>query len=139
MRFCIPHWEALKKAITVRGLNDLVPVSGEEAMKREVSHMEGQKITRANFDPLMGAHWTLVNNAMEYIQKVGGNPLALMVQNPDHPEHECPICYLNFLSDEHDRLCLDPNCPKEKGLRFEHWIDKAADGCVEYVKNLPAE
>jgi hypothetical protein len=138
MKFCMPHWEALKKAIAVRGLNDFVSVGGKEALAREVGDLKGEKKTRANFDPLMGAHWTIVNNAMQQITAVGGSPFALMMPNPEHPELECPICHLNFLSAEHDRLCTDPACLKVKGQRFEDWIDKAADGCAEYVKTLPA-
>lgn len=139
MKFCTAHWDALRKAINVRGLSDFVSADGKEAINREVGSLQGKKVTRANFDPLMSAHWTLVRNATAHIDAVGGNALAMLIPNPEHPEHRCPICYLNFLSDEHDRLCTDPACPKVKGLRFDGWIEKAADGCAEYVKTLPAE
>lgn len=86
----------------------------------------------------MGAHNAIVSNALEMIKSIGQNPLMLMAGDPDHPEWECPICCLNWLSLEHDRTCTEPACKKPKGLTFDDWIDKAADGAMEHIKTLPA-
>lgn len=136
MKFCQHHWDALKQAIKSRGLFDLVARDGHEALEQAVGELKGEPKTLKNFDPLMSAHWQIVNNAMETLGAIGANPLALMASDPDHPECECPICYLNYLSEEHDRTCTEPTCTKKKGLRFDDWIQKAADGALEYSKTL---
>ena len=138
MKFCQTHWNNLRQAIKARGLWDMVAGSGEEAVQQAKDQLGGKEQTKENFDPLMAAHWTICNNAMDTLKRIGANPLALLTQPPeDHPEWECPLCYLNYLSAEHDRTCMDPNCTKTKGLTFDIWIDKAADGVLEYVKELP--
>lgn len=136
MKFCQNHWSALKLAITKRGLGDFVSADGREAIQREISHMQGEPTTKENFDPLMGAHWMIANRAMQTLSAIGANPLALMAENPEHPEYECPICYLNILSAEHDRTCTEPNCNKPKGLTFDDWIDSVADHIKGEVERL---
>lgn len=139
MQFCNNHWTALRKAITSRGLSDFVSNDGHEAIQREVGHLQGQPSTRENFDPLMAAHWAICNRAMETINHIGGNPLALMLKDLEHPERECPICYLNYLSAEHDRTCTEPTCKKPKGLTFDDWIESVADHIKQTVAALPNE
>lgn len=137
MKFCQPHWDRLRHAIQARGLSDLIAKDGAEAAQQMRDDIEGKPKTLDTFDPLMAAHWMIVNNAMEMIKGVGGNPLALMCQDSEHPELECPICHLNFLSAEHDRTCTEPNCKKKRGQTFDDWIDKAADGAAEQAKTMP--
>lgn len=135
MKFCVPHWEALRVAIKQRGLKVLMSETGEEAVTKMARSLEeGPSID--NYDPLMSAHWAIAGNAMEHAKRVGGNPLCILSPPPEHPEWGCPICFLNFLSDEHDRICGDPACSKPKGMRFDDWIDKAADGQVEAWKAM---
>jgi len=136
MKFCPSHWDRLKQAIKSRGLFDLVAGSGEEAAERVAGELKGAPTTISNFDPLMGAHNRIVHNTMEYLSKVGINPLTLFSHAPEHPELECPICYLNWLSVEHDRTCTNPNCPRPRGLSFDDWIDKAADGAARFAASL---
>lgn len=135
MKFCQNHWDALKKAIAGRGLFDFVSKDGKEALDREASHAKNEPITKLNFDPLMGAHWMIASQAAWVLRESGTNPFAMLVGDPDHPELECPICLLNFMSAEHDKDCTDPNCPK--GKTFDEWIDIAADSTKTYVENLP--
>ncbi len=78
----------------------------------------------------------IAKDAVETLKNIGSNPLLLMSPPEDHPKYECPICCLNSLSAEHDRTCTDPACKKPKGLTFDDWIDKAADGAAEQVKSL---
>lgn len=137
MKFCQTHWDALKKAISVRGLMDFVADGGEECVRRQADQVHsGGRITKENYDPLMAAHWAIAGNAMELLNRNGMTALALMVNDPEHPERECPICYLNWLSSEHDRTCVEPTCTKPKGQTFDDWIDKAADGQAAFVKTL---
>lgn len=139
MKFCHIHWDALRKAITNRGLGDFVSGSGHEAIQREVRSLEGKPEAKEHFDPLMGAHWAIVNRAMELLGQIGGNPLALLASDPEHPEHECPICYLNWLSAEHDKICAEPTCQKPKGLTFDDWIESVADHMKKVVEEMPTE
>lgn len=130
MKFCQPHWDSLKAAIIARGLGDMIARDGKEAARQMAGHMKGDKVTLENFDPLMSAHWMILGNAVEMIKRVGGDIVPLMT------EEKCPICFLNNLSEEHDKVCVDPNCKKVKGQTFDDWIDKAADGAAEAAKLL---
>lgn len=135
VRMCMPHWERLRVAIADRGLSALVAESGEQAARNLASEVEdGPSID--NFDPLMSAHNAIAANAMDTLGSIGANPLMLLTSDPDHPEYECPICCLNALSAEHDATCTEPSCQKPKGLTFDDWIDKAADGAAEQWKAL---
>lgn len=86
MRFCKDHWAKMKAGVEDRGLGHLVAKSGEAAVERVVAELE-HRATDATFDPLMTAHWMIVNRALE----CGG--LYLMTHNPDVADGEfCPLC-----------------------------------------------
>ena len=126
MKFCQPHWEKLREAIRVRGLYGLVAKSGEEAMARTVAELEtasaGEAQRPSTFDPLMGAHWAIVNNVGD---RVG--ILTLMAPNEDGSER-CPLCYIQT---EHDKACHDPSCGS-----FDRWVEYAADGALAEATKL---
>lgn len=136
MVMCQTHWTQLREAITTRGLAALVAENGEKAasnVRRELT--EGPSID--SYDPLMAAFWAISSNGMEFVGNLGGNPLATMME--DSPEHmRCVICYLNWMMDEHDRLCTNVNCQKPKGeaSHYEWMIDRAADDQVETWKAM---
>lgn len=137
MKMCNSHWEALRKAIEEKGLTPLGAEGGLEAVQRIVNQLKTKKVTLRNFDPLMSAYWAIVNNAMYVLDDIGANPLALMMAPPpDHPEWECPICYLNWLSADHDAHCTEPTCSKTRGLTFDDFIEKAAQGALETYLGL---
>ncbi|HEY6154670.1 MAG TPA: hypothetical protein VIW07_13095 [Candidatus Udaeobacter sp.] len=136
MKMCMNHWTALKKAISTRGLMDFVAGSGEKCVKRQAAQFRSATITKETYDPLMAAYWAIAGNAMDLLQRNGMNALVMMTEQPGHPEWECPICYLNWVSAEHDRTCTEPTCTKPKGQTFDDWINKAADGQAEFVKSL---
>lgn len=139
MKFCPDHWQALRDAIDTRGLTALIADSGEQAVANMASELDHGP-TVDNFDPLMGAHNSIMVNAMELAREIGVDPLVLMFENPAHPEWECPICYLNWLSAEHDRLCDlgPPECLKVRGQTFDDWIDQAADGALNAWQEMRA-
>lgn len=139
MKFCQKHWDALRLAITSRGLGDLIATSGEEIAKHMTADLNGANPTQKNFEPLMAAHNKILENALDGVQQFGADPMLILAGHPEHPECECPICCLNFLSDEHDRTCTNPECKKPKGLTFDDWIDKAADGVAAFARSLPPE
>jgi hypothetical protein len=109
MKFCMPHWEALRKAIDDRGLYSLVATSGTEVVSKMVGE-SSDGVSVDSFDPLMGAH-----NA----------------PNPDGTDR-CPLCFLN---QDHVAHCEDPTC--ELGATgFDAWIDRAADEQLNVWKGL---
>ena len=116
MKFCQDHWDRLRAAIDERGLSDLVAKGGERAVINLKSELEdGPSIV--NFDPLMGAHWAIVNNAM--------NVLGLAVMAPaENGDGQCPLCLLNAW---HEDVCADPACTLPKVNGYDGWIDRAAD------------
>lgn len=136
MKMCQNHWDTLRDEITRRGLNDLVASSGEEVMTRLKNESDTQISTIENFDPLMCAHNLILINTLDLLKRIGENPLVLMIQNEDFPDRECPICYLNFLSQEHDARCADSDCTKIRGQRFDEWIQLAAQGAEDHAKKL---
>lgn len=138
MRFCQRHWDALRHAIQARGLGDFIAGSGQEAVEMATRALKGgQPKKKSDYDPLLSAHWMIVNNTMEKLKELGFNPMGVFAEHEEHPECQCPLCYLNFLSLEHDRTCDKPDCPKPKGMTFDNWIDKAADGAAGYMASLP--
>lgn len=79
MKFCMPHWNALRAAIDARGMGHLVAKSGAEAVEGLVLELEG-RAAEAMFDPLMAAHNMISSHALE----VGG----LYLLTGDY----CPVC-----------------------------------------------
>jgi len=82
LKFCQPHWNKLRTAIDARGLSGLVAQGGENAVARQFDQLQRSQnaeeaVTKTNFDPLMGAHWAIVNNAMNLVG------LSLMLPNED--------------------------------------------------------
>ena len=142
MRFCQPHWDALRAAIEVRGLTVLVSENGEEAAAKLAGALqEGPSID--NFDPLMNAQWLIATNAMQHISRAGGNPLYLMMSDgaPEDPVEghagrtwsRCPICYLNLA---HEITCDGDGCKLDRKTGFDWMIERAADSQVEAWKAM---
>jgi hypothetical protein len=128
MRFCGNHWQQLQDAIAERGLSSLVADSGEQAVRNMASEIkEGSTID--NFDPLMGAHNFIWSGAMSIAStRYNANPLMMMAEDPEHPEWQCPICFLNWLHAEHDKVCTKEGCDYPKGFTYdEEAISLAAD------------
>lgn len=116
MKFCHPHWEALRTAIKDRGLYALVADSGSQAASNMVSEIaDGPTID--NFDPLMNAHWTIISN----LSAIDPNILFM---------DDCPLCYGNRM---HAQKCKDVTCPGG-ATYYDEWIDKAADDQVDEWK-----
>lgn len=119
MKFCQPHWDALRKAIDDRGLSGFVPDGGEEAAKQMVDQIESGETTVDNFDPLMGAYWAIVGQ----ITAVFGAG-ALFHKG-------CPLSEANKA---HNAACTDPTCTKD--AYFDQWIECAADDMARIAEGL---
>lgn len=99
MKFCLPHWDALKAEIERLGMTALIAKSSEELHERLKNELESGT-TKDTFDPLMGAHNLIVSRALDMVG------LELMGKNEDGSEI-CPLCYLNAA---HKRGCKEPGC-----------------------------
>lgn len=113
MRFCQSHWDRLKKAIEDRGLNHLIAKDGKEAMQQAIKQLQGVDDKRKDYDPLMSAHWQIVENAI----KAGG--LYIMMGDI------CPLCEV----DKHQ-------AEMQPGNSSDDWIKYASDAQLEYAKSM---
>lgn len=146
MRFCDDHWGRLRAAIEGRGLGHLIAQGGERAALNFSRELAAGKQTIATFDPLMGAHWSIVSNAMKTVERAGGNPLYLMGDGPEDeveiPGGEgktwprCPLCYLGLA---HELTCREPQCKLPHVDGYAWMIDRAADDQVAAWRELKEE
>lgn len=120
MRFCQPHWDALRAAIEARGLSALVAESGEKAMSNIARELETGEQTLDTFDPLMNAHWQLVAN----LGKAGGGGVVSMLALEG-----CPLCFAN---EQHKAHCDKPACT----FSYDAWTGFAADEQVKVWQSL---
>lgn len=96
MKFCQGHWDRLRKAIDDRGLGHLVAPDGKAAAQQMADQLERadrgeEPFTPVNYDPLMAAHWAIVNAVSALAP---GIALHLMMPDEDGSE-KCPLCYAN--------------------------------------------
>ena len=118
MKFCEAHWDRLREAIKVRGLEGLVSKDGQEAAAKMVVELE-EGSSKTTFDPLLGAHNAILSNTL----RIAG----LVILGADEKgEHYCPICYLT------------QNCACGLGEKcdFFGWIDRAADDVRDHAVSL---
>lgn len=117
MKFCTSHWDALRAAVIDAGLGHFIPTSGQEAIRRLADGVETNENTRSNFDPLMGAHNSIVSNVL----KTAG--LGIFGTNADGSEI-CPLC-----------LVID-RCPcgLQAECSYQKWIGFAVRDEVDEAK-----
>lgn len=109
MKMCMTHWNELRDKIRALGLYGLVATSGEQAAAQLVKQIDSGP-SKANFDPLMGAHNAIWSNAM------GVAGIAVMQPNEDGSER-CPLCYLV-------QSCA---CGRADACPFLTWTTRATD------------
>lgn len=143
MKFCQPHWDALREAIADRGLEVLVAENGDEALTKMRRQLEGED-TIDSFEPLLHAHGLIMGNTLNIL---GPNGLYLM-QPESVPEDEvsiadygpqaagrtwprCPLCYLSLA---HELSCDGCDLPREDGYAW--MIDRAADDTLAKWQEL---
>lgn len=109
MKFCQPHWDALRAAIDERGLADLVSGSSAEIVLR---------LKNDGYDPLMSAHWALVTH-LGAAAGDGGMVAVMMLDG-------CPLCEANRV---HREACTDEACTASgrNVAYYDPWIQNAAD------------
>lgn len=146
MQSCQKHWDALRKALEDRGLDKLVPQGGEEAASRQLDQLQSARVTRDNFDPLMGAFWAIAGNCSERISRAGGNPLYLLADGPEDPVDvgvyptaagrtwpKCPLCYVSMV---HELTCDGGACKLPKVDGYDWMIERAAEEQLEKARAL---
>lgn len=140
MKMCQKHWDALREAITARGLSALVAEDGHRAATNVVDELKNGR-TLDNYDPLMAAHWALVGNCMETLGRTAGPQAVAAVMFDHDPSGGCPLCALNDAFNS--RMGPDGRCTCGCGDprvatrdQYDAWIDRAADDQVEAWKAL---
>lgn len=160
MKFCDAHWQRLRELIVERGLGDLIAPSGETAFAQMADQLQKNDVTLVNFDPLMGAFWAVVANAMKAI--VQGNQSAvgyLMSEGPldeidfaSFPNGQvaqerldssrqnrhgcwprCPLCYLNLA---HELTCTEARCRLPTVDGYDWMLERAADEAKAMAERL---
>jgi hypothetical protein len=107
MKFCMPHWEALKKAVEDKGMMHLTHTSGEEAHAAMVRQLEGDD-TKHDFDPLLNATWAIYG---KFVNNVGLQGLVGDI---------CPLCD------------VDARGPSTA----QNWINGSTDDQLEHARTL---
>lgn len=145
MRFCQDHWDKLRAEVEARGLGDLVAKDSATVAAQLRDALKRRETTAMNFDPLMGAHWVIVNNAMDTIARAGGQPLYLMTRGDEDPvtgygpQYEgrtwprCPLCYLNLI---HEVSCQRGDCQLDPKAGFDSWIQRAVQDQVDQWEQI---
>lgn len=99
----------------------LAAKSGDAAIANMVSAIEtGER--RENFDPLMGAHWAIINRIAEH------QPTVLFAPG-------CPLCWVQ---DGHEANCAEPGCSVTRQT-FEDWIPQVAAAMREHHEAMVEE
>lgn len=109
MKFCQTHWDKLRAAIDAEGIGDLVAPDEPTAVAQLVSQVEQEEVTLTNFDPLMSAHWAIIERISKHAPQVILQP-------------GCPLCWVQ---DMHEENCQEPGCPITRET-FEEWIPSVA-------------
>ncbi len=146
MKFCESHWKELKQHIDDRGLMHLVAKSGEKAVDKMQRELAERTTTKESFDPLMSAHWAIVNNASSMVAAAGMNPLYLLSGGAPEkcdgrygPQHEgrewskCPLCYINMA---HELTCTEPECKLDRVKGYDWMLDRSADDALQQAREL---
>lgn len=116
MKFCQPHWDALRAAIESRGLGHLVAANGRDVFARMVAELEGRSDVD-DFDPLMGAHNLIISKVMQ------GGGLYLMTGD------YCPVC-------EFCKHVPPPPAGHRYPTNEAYMIDGPADAMLEEARRL---
>lgn len=135
MKICEHHWSLLRQKISDKGLDHLVASDGRVALAQSKDQIETKEVTRDNFDPLMQAHWAIVGNAMDTLERAGINPIYLFGDTSKAPEgrNDCPLCELNYL---HRTNCTNPKCVLDKENGYDWFLDRAVEDSLEKAREL---
>ncbi len=119
MKFCIPHWEEVKAAIQMRGLQPLVSKNGEQVIDRMMANLNGNTQVR---DPLANVTFAIYTEAL----RTGG----LYLMGADEYGNEfCPLCEL-------DKHAIDDKGNRPEPKASVQWINGSCDAELESCKNL---
>lgn len=143
MKFCQDHWDRLRVAIEDRDLDSLIAPDGATAVAQQKAEFEGGEQTATTFDPLMSAHWAIVNNVSTTLQRVSPGAALYLLWSGDedpvegYPGYEgrtwprCPLCYIGLA---HEVSCSGCHMPKVDGYAW--MIDRAADDALARAREL---
>ena len=117
MKICDGHFQCLQDKIKSRGIWDFVRLPA----KNEVVPFRDAK---QNVDPLMFALSMVYGECIRAVLLQGDPGDLFRADENVTPHLACPICHLNWLSEQHEAVCTNPECPK--GMRWECILETAA-------------
>ncbi|HEY5201629.1 MAG TPA: hypothetical protein VIJ31_12065 [Acidothermaceae bacterium] len=118
MKFCQPHWDALRAEIADRGLGQFVASGGHDAARRMKAELM-EASAASNFEPLMGAHWAILKNL------TASRGFAIMLIDG------CPLCAAN---EQHLAECTDAECGQP--AYYDKWLGRAADDQLQIARDM---
>lgn len=154
MRFCDAHWDRLRTKIEERGLAHLIAPSAVIAADQFSDQVAKEDLTPANFDPLMNAHWAILNNVLDLLGPSGLYIMAGGDEDPidfDQYSHgpatrtrlkrdgvepnwpRCPLCYIGIA---HELTCTERRCSLAKIDGYAWMMDRAADDALARAEKL---
>ena len=117
MQFCQQHWDSMREAVRLRGMEHLVARSGEEAVADLTAQLEGTA-TQQNWDPLMAAHWAILTRVM---RSMGLAALGDF----------CPLCEVQS---SYDWAVKNMNPLPAEARSAQQWVDSCMDSMLEYAR-----
>lgn len=132
MKFCQPHWSALRDEIeNTQGLAQFVSHGGKDLVTRITDQAKPERHPLGKTgDPLMDAHNMILANACQLLSQAGAPPMYLFVANDDGSD-KCPLCVVSN--------CTDQACTNGCRGRAEEWIKFAGrDVAAAWSEKLKA-
>jgi hypothetical protein len=124
VKFCQPHWEAMRAAVDARGMSHLVARDGHEAIENEVLRLRGDTSPQT-WDPLMAAHWAIAERVINRIGHSQGPAAALSALGG---EDFCPLCEVQKSFDSWDPAKRPPEAHDAQG-----WVDDCMDAMRKHA------
>lgn len=118
MKFCKEHWQALRAAVQVRGMDHLVAKNGAQAVNDAVAQLQGTD-SLENWDPLMAAYWAISGRVLQAV----GLPLLM----GDH----CPLC---LVQQDYETIKQTPRFDPALHTDATSWINSCTDSMQQYAR-----
>jgi len=93
MSFCQKHWDDLKEGVKFHGMWELVAPSGQAVIARIKQELD-ETASNSTYDPLMSAHWMMMNAALHFggLEIINQCPLCLADENGGHSQEWIDEC-----------------------------------------------
>lgn len=108
MRVCDKHWADLKQQLVRHGYGDYLTPENEDRA-RLFSILAGEP-DLSRFCPVLASHNNLIARCQDVVVGMLGNHMLLFMNHVDTPDKNCPMCFVNWMIEEHLEHCTNPDC-----------------------------